>query len=59
MSPQEFVYWLNGFVELSNPEEITKEQWRMIKERLPTVDKVTSPIWVKSQTVEPFSSIKC
>lgn len=44
MTPENFVYWLNGFVELNgNPP--TPEQWQSIKEHLQLVmTKVTPPI---------------
>lgn len=44
MTPENFVYWLNGFVELNgNPP--TPEQWQSIKEHLQLVmTKVTPPV---------------
>lgn len=41
MSPENFIYWLNGFVEMGG-ERPTEEQWKMIKEHLAlTMQKVT------------------
>lgn len=48
MTPEQFAYWLQGFVEL-NGDMPTAEQWASIKEHLATVFvKVTPP--VKSPT---------
>lgn len=34
MNPRDFLYWLQGFMEVANPETITKEQVEMIKRHL-------------------------
>lgn len=34
MNPRDFIYWLQGFLEVANPETITKEQVEMIKRHL-------------------------
>lgn len=34
MTPEQFVYWLQGFVELNKDRLPTNEQWDMIKENL-------------------------
>lgn len=46
MSPQDFVYWLNGFVELGGDKNPPDEaQWKMICEHLKlTMVKVTPPL---------------
>jgi len=49
MTPEQFVYWLNGFAEL-NPslEQPTPEQWKSITEHLKTVFvKVTPEVKVQ------------
>ena len=44
MTPENFVYWLNGFVEL-NGNSPTPEQWQSIKEHIQLVmTKVTPPV---------------
>lgn len=46
MTPQDFVYWLNGHVELGGDKTVpTEAQWKMICEHLKlTMTKVTSPL---------------
>lgn len=42
MSPEQFAYWLQGFVEL-NGSEPTVEQWQSIKDHLKTVFMKVTP----------------
>lgn len=54
MTPEQFVYWLNGFAEL-NPslEQPTPEQWKSITEHLKTVFvKVTPEVKVAPLKIE-------
>jgi hypothetical protein len=45
MSPEQFAYWMQGFVELTDVQPPTAEQWKSICEHLKTVFvKVTSPV---------------
>ncbi|WP_250538792.1 MULTISPECIES: hypothetical protein [unclassified Caballeronia] len=45
MTPEQFSYWLQGFVELGNGAAPTPEQWKSIREHLDTVfKKVTPPV---------------
>lgn len=42
MTPENFVYWLNGFFELTGETDLTPEQVKVIKEHLSlTLTKVT------------------
>lgn len=42
MTAENFVYWLNGFLEIGNPEVITKGQIQIIKDHIGLVlNKVT------------------
>ncbi len=42
MSPETFVYWLQGFVELTETDSISDKQWLVIKDHLKLVfDKKT------------------
>ena len=46
MTPQDFVYWLNGYVELGGGNTVpTESQWKMICDHLKLVmTKVTPPL---------------
>lgn len=45
MTPEQFAYWLQGFVELNNGQLPTVYQWKSITEHLQTVfTKVTPPV---------------
>ncbi|MFX3547691.1 hypothetical protein V8918_02875 [Ralstonia mannitolilytica] len=45
MTPEQFVYWLQGFVELSGNGGPTPEQWKSICDHLGTCfNKVTPPV---------------
>jgi hypothetical protein len=47
MTPEQFAYWLNGFVELTEWRQPTPEQWKSICEHLGTVfNKVTPALQV-------------
>jgi hypothetical protein len=37
MSPENFVYWLNGFFEISGSKTLTEEQVRVLKDHLKLV----------------------
>lgn len=45
MTPEQFAFWLNGFVELNGGTHPSPEQWQSIKEHLGEVfTKVTPPV---------------
>lgn len=51
MNETEFTYWLQGFFELSNAEELTREQVKIIKDHLSLVfDKKTPDGFVNWNT---------
>jgi len=37
MTPRDFVYWLQGFMEINEPKSINVEQTKMIKRHLDLV----------------------
>jgi hypothetical protein len=42
MTPENFVYWLQGYLELSNVSELSKEQTQIIRDHIKLVfDKKT------------------
>jgi hypothetical protein len=43
MTPEQFAYWLHGFVELGKGAAPTAEQWKSIREHLDTVFKKVTP----------------
>jgi hypothetical protein len=50
MTPEQFAYWLQGFVELGKGAAPTPEQWKSIREHLETVfKKVTPPVGVEQK----------
>lgn len=58
MSPENFVYWLQGRAELLPDQPPTAEEWKMIREHLALVfKKVTPPlgntVWPRSPSVVP------
>lgn len=45
MTPEQFSYWLQGFVEMNGGKMPTEGQWKAIQEHLATVfKKVTLPV---------------
>ncbi len=42
MTPEQFVYWLQGFMEINDPVTIGEAETKVIKDRLALIfDKVT------------------
>ena len=39
MTPEQFTYWLQGFIASNDGDAITKNQWKAIQEKLVTVFK--------------------
>jgi len=44
MNECEFCYWLQGFVELSDANKISPEQWLVIKDHLKLVMEKQTPV---------------
>ena len=61
MTTRDYVYWLQGFFEISKAEELNKEQVLMIKNHLNLVFfhdiDPKDPEPVKSQTIHDISSV--
>lgn len=43
MTPQEFCYWLQGMMEIQNPESLSAEQTQMVKDHLKLVFTKVTP----------------
>lgn len=57
MDAQNFAYWLQGFVELTQGQTPNPAQWKSICEHLQTVfHKITPPVSVPSVVPTPDSS---
>ena len=56
MTPEQFVYWLQGFMEMADPKELNKVQTVQIKDHLKLVfDKKTPEVSLPMiQREEPF-----
>ena len=50
-NPENFIYWLNGFFELSGAITLNEQQVKVIKEHMALVMKKVTP-----STVQPFRS---
>lgn len=44
MTPENFCYWLQGFIEIGNPENITAAEIQVIKDHLQLVFKKETPV---------------
>ncbi len=54
MTPENFAYWLNGFVELTQGQTPNPAQWKAIQEHLAlTLKKVTPPVGIKQEIKAP------
>lgn len=62
MEAKDFVYWLNGYLEVANPSTIGEEETKMIKEHLKLVlTKVTQQkgIVTSPHTYIPPTGVYC
>ena len=51
MSPENLMYWLNGFFELSGATTLNEEQVKILKEHLGLVVKKVTPSTMPSNTI--------
>lgn len=58
MNERDFIYWLSGFLESSDPKILFEDQVKTIKEHLDLVVKKVTPfnygITVTPQTIQPI-----
>ena len=59
MTPTEFVYWLQGFLEIADPKKLTKQQIEIIKDHISLVmdkqtpNRISTPQIYSPPTLEP------
>ena len=59
MTPEQFCYWMQGFVELSGGFPPTTEQWHSISEHLQTVfKKETPPVQRQQDIMDSYRQIR-
>lgn len=54
MTPEEFVTWLQGFVQAANAYNITPKQWEDVKDKLDSVHLEEYIISEESEEVEDY-----
>lgn len=45
MNERDFCYWLQGFVELTEADNISPEQWQAVKDHLKLVFEKKTPVY--------------
>lgn len=59
MTPEQFIYWLKGFIEIDNPKNLDSKKVKIIKDHLDLVfNKVTPKYYefdIKTRTNVPVS----
>lgn len=55
MTPESFVYWLQGFLEVANPKKMDEKQIQIVKDHLGLVFKKETPDR-NSKNIDPFYS---
>jgi hypothetical protein len=64
MTPENFVFWLQGFLEIAKPETITSQQIQIINDHMRLVlQKITpnrevSPMWSNGNVIYPIPPAK-
>ena len=50
LTPEQFVYWLQGFMEMAEPESLSNRQLNMIKDHLALVFNKKTPDYTVTTT---------
>jgi len=58
MTPENFCYWLQGYIELSNCKSLTPEQTQMISNHLQLVFNPICKIKDETYKFEPFKKFE-
>ena len=53
MTPEQFTYWLQGFIEMNAGKEPTKHQWKIINDHLKTVFHKETPNYAPPSVPQP------
>lgn len=56
MNAQDFCYWLQGFFEVANPQDMTAEQTQMVKDHLALVFHKVTPDMVAPRVAPRIGS---
>lgn len=51
MTPENFCYFLQGYLETSNPDLIDSTQTLLIKKKL---EETVNPVYIAAQSIEPL-----
>ena len=57
MTPENFIYWINGLLEIGNPESLNKQQIQIIKDHINLVIEKKTPSIYQNPT--GLASISC
>jgi hypothetical protein len=58
MTPEQFCYWLQGYIEITNPVHVNSEDLKKIKDHLTTVFNKVTPNYTRG-IVDGTSLLKC
>lgn len=50
MTPEQFTYWLQGFIEINDPKTIGEKETQIIKDHLATVFNKVTPNYKPNDT---------
>jgi len=50
MTPEQFTYWLQGFIEINDPKTIGEKETQIIKDHLATVFNKVTPKYKPNDT---------
>ena len=57
MTPEQFVYWLQGFMEMAEPKNLSEKQVQMIKDHLAQVFTKKTPDYTISTTIQDLQPV--
>jgi hypothetical protein len=59
MTPENFIYWIQGFFEIQDPKNITEQQVQIIKDHIALVLKKDTPQYTLNFIKSDSSEIYC